>query len=77
MAPSLPDTADVLNEQNTALVEPDNLDLVTATIRRVFKDDAWRNSLEKQAQLDSKNYTWQSRAKKIIAWTNECLSRVK
>ncbi len=77
LAPSLPDTADVLNEQNTALVEPDNLDLVTATIRRVFKDDAWRNSLEKQAQLDSKNYTWQSRAKKIIAWTNECLSRVK
>jgi len=73
LAPALSDTACVLNHENAALVEPDNIDLAEKTIRKIFEDEAWARSIAKQAQLDSKNYTWECRAKKIIEFLNERL----
>lgn len=71
LAPALNGIDDVLNERNAALVEPDNLDLAATTIRRLFDDDDWRHSIAKQARIDSQKYTWQSRAKKTIAFIHD------
>lgn len=71
LAPALPDTAGVLNDQNAVLVQPDNLDSAAKAIRKIFEDEGWVSSIAKQAQLDSKNYTWQSRAKRIIEFVND------
>ena len=71
LAPLLPDIEDLLDKENAALVEPDNLYKAQQTIRRLFEDNAWADSIAKQAQLDSKSFTWQSRAKKVIAFINE------
>ncbi|MCZ6595819.1 MAG: glycosyltransferase [Bacteroidetes bacterium] len=73
LAPALPDTAGVLNDQNAALVAPDNIDLAVKAIRKIFEDKAWARSIAKQAQLDSEKYTWERRAKKIIEFLNERL----
>lgn len=77
LAPCLPDSEMVLNFKNAALVEPDNLTSAQKCLRRIFEDEAWANSLAEQAKLDSKNYTWQSRAKKIIAFLNERLQELE
>ena len=71
LAPALPDTKNILNEHNATLIEPDNIDSAQEGIERIFEDEAWAQSMARQAQLDSKNFTWQSRAKRIIAFMNE------
>ena len=74
LAPALVDTTGILNEKNAVLVAPDDLPLAQEKMRKIFEDEAWRRSISKRAQLDSQNYTWQSRAKRIIAWLNERLA---
>ncbi|TDI94345.1 MAG: glycosyltransferase [Caldithrix sp.] len=73
LAPELPDTSGVLNYKNSALVEPDNLLLAQKTIRRIFEDKTWAKGIAEQAKLDSQNYTWERRAKKIIDFLNKRL----
>lgn len=73
VAPELPDTSGVLNYKNSALVEPDNLLLAQKTIRRIFEDKTWAKGIAEQAKLDSQNYTWERRAKKIIDFLNKRL----
>jgi len=65
---------EVLNEQNSALVERDNLDLAKKTIRKIFENQSWACSLANQTLLDSQNFTWQSRAKRIINFLEEVYS---
>lgn len=77
LAPDLPDTANVLNKKNAVLIEPDNLDSAQKAMRRIFEDKAWASSIAKQAKLDSKNYTWQHRARKIITFLNERLTAIE
>ncbi|MCZ6594185.1 MAG: glycosyltransferase [Bacteroidetes bacterium] len=74
IAPDLPDVVEVLNERNSALVEPDNLDLAEKIIRKIFENQSWACSLANQALLDSQNFTWQSRAKRIINFLEEVYS---
>jgi len=73
LAPALPDSRSVLNHENAALVEPDNLLSAQKTIRRIFEDKTWAKGIAEQAKLDSQNYTWERRAQKIIEFLNERL----
>ncbi|MCH7675338.1 hypothetical protein IH879_10355 [candidate division KSB1 bacterium] len=63
-----------MNERNSALVERDNLDLAKKTIRKIFENQSRACSLANQALLDSQNFTWQSRAKRIINFLEEVYS---
>ncbi|MFQ5651807.1 MAG: glycosyltransferase family 4 protein [bacterium] len=67
LAPASPDLETVLCEKNAVLVEPDNLDEAAALMRRVFENQSWARALSEQAQLDSENYTWKNRARRIIS----------
>ena len=73
LAPSLPDSRAVLSKKNAVLVEPDNLLSAQKAIRRIFEDKTWAEGIAEQAKLDSRNYTWQCRAKRIIEVLNERL----
>lgn len=70
-APALQGITDVLNEGNAVLVEPDNLDLSAATLRRLLDDEDRRHAIAKQARADSQNYTWQSRGKKTVEFIRD------
>lgn len=74
LAPGLPDSQAVLNDKNSVLVAPDNYEQAEQDIRRIFDNPRWADVLARQAQQDSQNYTWRSRAQKIIAFLNERLT---
>lgn len=71
LVPALPDIQTVLNNRNAVLVEPDNLEAAAQAIRRIFSEPTWANALAAQAKVDSQNYTWESRASKIINFMSE------
>ncbi len=70
LAPSLPDILDVLNDENAALVEPDNIEEAAAAVKKLFSDRAWADRLAKNARETSQNFTWARRAEKILAFIN-------
>ena len=71
IAPALPDIKTVLNESNAVLVEPDNIEKAAKAIKKVFGEKEWADAIAQKARQDSENYTWQSRAKKIITFMNQ------
>ncbi len=73
LAPRLPDSEGVLTDKNSVLVEPDNPEKTAAAMRGIFSDSEWADRLADQAQKDAQQLTWQSRAKKIIAFINKQL----
>ena len=66
LAPKLLDSQSVLNDKNAALVEPDNLQEAVKTLRKIFEDKHWANSIAERARSESKNYTWACRANKFL-----------
>lgn len=72
-APRLADSQSVLHDKNAALVEPDNLQEAVKTLRRIFEEKHWANSIAERARSESKNYTWECRANKFL----EFLSSMK
>ncbi len=74
LAPTMPDMMPILNDRNAVLIKPDNLNEAAEKIRQIFAKPEWATRLAKQAYLDSKTYTWQNRARKIISFLNERLN---
>lgn len=68
LAGNTPDVAEVLHDDETALlVPPDDLPALVAGLRRLTSDEALAARLAANAYTDSRNYTWEARAKKIAA----------
>ncbi|MBI2065070.1 MAG: glycosyltransferase family 4 protein [Candidatus Yanofskybacteria bacterium] len=65
VASNLPSIREVLSENNSVLVEPDNPEELVREIRSIFSDPSLKNGLAKKAFEDVKNYTWERRAEKI------------
>ncbi len=63
---SLPSIKEVLNENNSVLVEPDNPKKLAEGINKVLKDKELGKRISKQARLDVMDYTWAKRAKNIL-----------
>ena len=57
---------DILNETNSILIDPTNIDEIAKAIKRVKDDKILRDKLEKGAEISSKNISLTARAKKII-----------
>ena len=68
LAGNTPDVAEVLKSGETALLcPPDSLDALVAGLKALTEDDALAARLAAGAREDSKNYTWNARAEKILA----------
>ncbi len=66
LAGNTPDVAEVLRDDETALlVPPDSLPDLVAGLKRLTTDTALAERLAHGAREHSRNYTWEARAKKI------------
>jgi glycosyltransferase involved in cell wall biosynthesis len=74
LAPALPDTVSVLNDENAALVQPDDVGAAVEAIRRIMTDTGWATAIVLQARSDAEGLTWRARARRIIAFIDERLS---
>ena len=67
IASDLPVIREVLNDKNSILVEPDNIDLWIKSLKklRVSKN---RELIASKALIDFRNYTWNNRANLVIKY---------
>lgn len=67
IASDLPTIREVLNEKNAILVDCENVEQWAAAVRRLSGDERERRAIAEKAYQDfSANYTWESRARKLI-----------
>ncbi len=57
---------EVLNQNNSILVEPDNPRALAKRITQILNDSNSANKISKQAYKDIQSYTWDNRAKEIL-----------
>lgn len=68
VATSLPSVEEILEQEgNAILVEPNSVDSLYDGIKRVLDDEVLAQNLSLRAMNDIKKYTWEERAKKILA----------
>ncbi len=70
VASNLPAIREVLNENNSILVEPNNPEALAGGIKRALADRNSSSRISEQAFSDVKNYTWGKRAKNIMKFIN-------
>jgi len=70
MASDLPSIREILNENNSILVEPDNPEVLAEGIKNALENFEFSASIANQAFQDIQNYTWQKRVKKILEFIN-------
>ncbi len=66
VASDLPSIREVLNKDNSVLVEPDNPKKLAEGMNKVLGDFNFADKISKQALEDVKNYTWGERVKNIL-----------
>jgi glycosyltransferase involved in cell wall biosynthesis len=62
----LPSIREILNENNSILIKPDNPEAMAIGIKKALNDIMLSESIAKQAYQDVQKYTWDNRAKKIL-----------
>lgn len=65
VASDLPSIREVLNEQNSVLVKPDNPEALAQGIETVLKNKGQTDKIAEKAKLDSTGYDWNERVKHI------------
>ncbi len=66
LSSNLPVLREALNEQNAILLPPGNIDLWAKSLRMLQRDGNLRSRLAAQASQDASQYTWQTRAFRIM-----------
>ncbi len=66
VASNLPSFKEILNNENSILVESDNPEAMAVSIKKALNDTELLKSISEQAYKDVQQYTWDNRAKKII-----------
>jgi glycosyltransferase involved in cell wall biosynthesis len=59
------------HEKNALLVEPDNPDALDVACKRLLSDNNLAVNLAAQARQDVQPYSWEKRARRIIAWLHD------
>lgn len=67
---NLPSLMEVLNSDNSILVEPDNPSALAQGIIKAIQDKELANNITHQAFADVQKYSWQKRAANIIKFIN-------
>ena len=65
-ASDLPSIREILNEQNSVLVKPNNAQELAQGIKRLLQDNSFAERLSDKAFQDVEQNTWQKRAKNIL-----------
>ncbi len=66
IASNLPSIIEILNDENSVLIDPDNFKKLAEAINYTLQNNSFVNRISKQAYVDVKKYTWEKRVKKII-----------
>ena len=66
VASDLPSLREVLNENNSVLVEPDNPEKLDEAIKKILENPQLAEKISDQAFKEVQDYTWEKRAKKIF-----------
>ena len=66
VASDLPSFKEVLNENNSILIQSDNPGALAEGIKKVLNNSDLAERISKQAYKDVQKYTWDNRAKKIL-----------
>jgi glycosyltransferase involved in cell wall biosynthesis len=72
VASDLPSIREILNNANSLLVEPDDPEELSDGIKKILEDKGPPERIANQALIDSREYTWKNRARKIIDFINYC-----
>lgn len=67
VASNLPSLKEILNDGNAVLVKPDDPESLVQGIEKILSDKELASRISEQAFADVQNYTWQNRARKILA----------
>lgn len=70
VASDLPSIKEILNEKNAVLVKPDSPEDLKKGIEIILRDKNLASRISKKALKDVKEYTWDRRAEKIVAYIN-------
>ena len=65
VASHIPSIAEILNEENSVLVKPDDPEALARGIRFVLENNEFAEKISSQAYIDVQKYTWEARAKLI------------
>lgn len=65
VASDLPSIREVLNEENSILVEPDNAQALAGGIKKALENYQLSDRISEKVFRDVQNYTWDKRAEKI------------
>lgn len=65
---SLPSLREILNEENSKLIEPDSSKNLAQAIDELLADDKKAKALAVQARLDVREYSWAKRAAKLVSF---------
>jgi glycosyltransferase involved in cell wall biosynthesis len=71
VASDLPSIREILNEQNSVLVEPDNPEKLAEGIKRILADNNFAEKISNQAFQDVQQYTWQKRVEQILGFVKK------
>lgn len=66
VASAIPSIMEILNDDNSILVKPDDSESLANGINLVLKNNELSNRIARNAAIDSKKYTWNERARRII-----------
>jgi len=66
IATDLPSIKEVLNENNSILIKPDNEEELVQAINKLLNNSELAHKLAQQAYQDVQEYTWEKRAEKIL-----------
>ena len=68
-----PNVREVLNEENSVLVPPDDPQALAIGIRKCLQDKEFSRSIATRARLQVSKYSWENRTVKIIDFMNSLL----
>lgn len=66
IASDLPSLREILNQNNSCLIEPNNPVALAEKIKSLFLKPDLEKAIAGQARLDANNYSWEKRVNKII-----------
>ncbi|TSD02430.1 MAG: group 1 glycosyl transferase [Parcubacteria group bacterium Athens0714_24] len=71
VASDLPSLREILNSNNSVLVEANNPESLADGIKKIFSDVNLADKISKQSFYDVQNYTWLKRGEKIFNFINQ------
>jgi len=71
VASDLPSLREVLNQNNSILVEPDDAEALAAGINFALQNVEFSVKISKQSLIDAQKYTWRQRAKNIVDFIDD------